>query len=161
MDQNKNQQEQIKQYFTRVFHWNLNEVIEVSENESTAIDNYCNENCNENFDKNKKIHIVWRTTLLIAAIPLSIAAAILASIEVSGTFDYYSLQEKNYNLDFNFLTDVGYASFISNGALSSSMMVLSLCSALWYRFDVAKSATILRWTFKIVKLWPALIQNDA
>lgn len=160
--------DKIKEHYSRIFHWNVNETVVISEEERSAIDEYLQSQneyklCGEGDDMLQRV-IVWRTTLLKTIIPLSITAAVLSVIEVVATFDYYSEFEETYYMVQNILTNVGYASFLSNGSISGIMMALTLFLSLCYRFDVHKSARILRWGFialLVVKIWPAVIQNDA
>eukprot|EP00553_Chaetoceros_curvisetus_P016141 CAMPEP_0204648474 /NCGR_PEP_ID=MMETSP0718-20130828/7870_1 /ASSEMBLY_ACC=CAM_ASM_000674 /TAXON_ID=230516 /ORGANISM="Chaetoceros curvisetus" /LENGTH=382 /DNA_ID=CAMNT_0051671315 /DNA_START=68 /DNA_END=1216 /DNA_ORIENTATION=- len=147
----------MKQFFARLFLWRLEHTVEVSENEKKKLNDATN-------DIEAKT-IVWRAALMKAILPLSLAVFALEFLKTTETLRYYNEFDENYDYDTDLLQPVGKAALISDGPLSTGVLIVGICMSLYYSFsDLKRSSKIVRWAFMadlLLILWPSLVQSDA
>ncbi len=162
-------------FILRPFLWNLPLTVKLSQKEEKNIDKAIGSlsssaSLDDTHDHDDVILnklrtiLAWRATLILAIIPFGIVVNVLNIIKTHHMFDYYSDLEYEYKLDFNLMSGLGRMSLISSENVSESVMLLGLFVALYYRFNLPRSTTILRWSFILqlfIKLWPSIIQSDA
>ena len=150
--------------FSRAFGWNIPKSVELTEDEEEKINKECGTlHSLDNPEKFQKL-IAWRAALMTATIPFGLLLTGLKIYRTTETFDYYSESEEYYNLDFDILTSLGKAALISNDVLGELLLIVGLCLAMYYRFNLPQSSIIIRWSFLLLlfmKLWPTLLQSDA
>jgi len=107
------------------------------------------------------IIVIWRRGLLQGILFTAFVNLILRSLATKETLDYYS--DPYYFGDEGILTPVGTFSLISSGVLSTCILILGVSFSLYYRFNLERSSSILRWfcvVALVLKLWPVIVQSD-
>ena len=77
--------------------------------------------------------------------------------------DYEGKESDKYE-KFSLVKNIGKLSIWSNGVLSTCVLIVGAGLSLYYRSNVKRSSTIIRWCITmvlIVKLWPSVVQMDA
>ncbi len=147
----------LKQFFARLFLWRLEHTVEVSEKEKEELIDVTN-------DKQAKA-IVWRATVMKAILPLTLAVFALEFVKTRTTLRYYNEFDEEYGYSTDLLQPIGKAALISDGPLSTGILIVGICMSLYYRFsDPKRSSKIVRWAFMadvLLILWPSLVQSDA
>jgi len=152
----------VKQFFNRLFLWRLEDLVNISEKENKKLDKYTPTKESDGQAKTFRQIIVWRISNLQAILPLSFVVLIFDSIMTHQLFEDYDNFEELYNVDL--LNGIGTFALISNGVLSTCLLIIGLGFSLFFCYKPKVSISILRWTFLatlIVKLWPQIVQSDS
>jgi hypothetical protein len=113
--------------------------------------------------------VLWRTYLLSLVLLTALINLVIEVQKASKEVESIKEQEEDEFYYFvrnygSLISTIGSMSIWSNGVLSTSVLIIGTGLSFYYRSNVKRSSTIVRWCITmvlIVKLWPSVVQMDA